>query len=190
MYLLCGYGGDGRRVNETEVKKQILKICKGKSVAIIVNAKPINNRETDIEVSKFLSDNNINNKLFDLDTKNSSWKNFDVIYFGGGSPLKLMDSIKNNGFINFDWKSKDIIGQSAGAMILFNKFCDSFEVKDRELTLDDFKIFNGLGLINSDKVLTPHYNSLKGTYGKLYLQKLERDKLDTIGINDGEYMLF
>ncbi len=101
-----------------------------------------------------------------------------------------MVSIKNNGFENFDWKSKDIIGQSAGAMILFNNFCDSIEVEDRELTLDDFKIFNGLGLIETDKVFTPHYNSLNGTYGKLYLQKLEREKLDTIGINDGEYILF
>ena len=190
MILLCGYGGDGRRVNEEAVKEQIVKICKGKTVAIIVNAKPKNAIETDIEVGKFLTQNNIENELFDLDTKNSTWQNFDVLYLGGGSPLRLMDSIRKNGYLNFDWKSKDIIGQSAGAMILFSKFCDSIEVENRELTIEDFDIYEGLGLINSEKLFTPHYNSLSGVYGKLYLEKLKQEKLDTIKLNDKEYLIF
>lgn len=83
MILLCGYGGDGRRVNEINVKKQIINICKNKKVAIITNAKPKDNIETDIEVGRFLKEHEIKNQLFDLDAEDVSWQNFDVIYFGG-----------------------------------------------------------------------------------------------------------
>ena len=83
MILLCGYGGDGRRVNEINVKKQIINICKNKKVAIITNAKPKDNIETDIEVGRFLKEHEIKNQLFDLDAEDVSWQDFDVIYFGG-----------------------------------------------------------------------------------------------------------
>ena len=190
MFLICGYGGDGRRVDEHEVKKQIINICYGKSVAIITNAKPKNNIETDVEVSKFLTENNIKNELFDLNDQNTKWKDFDVIYLGGGSPLSLMQAIERNGYLDFDWRSKDIIGQSAGAMILFEKFCDNIFVADRKLNINDFGIYQGLGLISTDKVFTPHFNSLDSDYGKLYLQKLKKENLSTIKINDGEYLIY
>ena len=103
MILLCGYGGDSRRFDEVEVKKQIVNLCKNKSVAIITNAKPKENVETCVQVSKFLTSHKIKNKLFDLDEQDFSWQTFDVIYFGGGSPLKLMRAIERNNVKNYDW---------------------------------------------------------------------------------------
>ncbi len=192
MILLCGYGGDGRRVEEVEVKKQILKICKGKTVAIITNAKPKNNIQTDVEVGKFLTENQIKNKLFDLDETDISWKNYDVIYFGGGSPSMLMQAIVRNCFVNFDWKSKDIIGQSAGAMILFDKFCDELSLgANANPKLNDFKIFDGLGVVNEKRVFTPHYNTLQNSdYGRTYLKFLEENKIETLFMYDKEFILY
>ena len=66
MILLCNYGGDDRYVDEIETKKQIIDLCRNKFVAIIVNAKAENNRQTDVAINNFLTKNNITNKLYDL----------------------------------------------------------------------------------------------------------------------------
>ncbi len=46
------------------------------------------------------------------------------------------------------------------------------------------------GLINLDKIFTPHFNTLNNDYGKLYLQKLKEENLETIKINDGEFLIY
>jgi len=193
MILLCNYGGDDRYINEIETKQQIIKLCKNKFVAIIVNAKTENNRQTDIEISKFLTNNNIKNKLYDLYGKDDSWQQADVIYFGGGSQLRLMNAIVENGYSDFNWGQKDIIGQSAGGMILFDKFCDCPDEKynSPELKITDFKVYNGLGIIHNKKVFTPHYNTLASRiYGRTYLNFLEQNQLDSLNLNDYEYLLY
>jgi len=192
MVLLCGYGGDGRRINEFEVKQQIINLCTRKTVAIITNAKPKNKIETCEEVSRFLSENNIKNKLFDLNVQDVSWQNYDVIYFGGGSPLRLMQTIENNDFVDFDWKDKILIGQSAGAMILFSKFCDETSLgMNNNPKLEDFKIYKGLAVIDDERVFTPHYNTLGNSiYGKNYLEFLKENKIETLVLNDMDYIKF
>lgn len=190
MILLCGYGGDGRRVDEIEVKKQIIKICANKKVAIITNAKPKTQIQTCVEVGKFLTANNIQNKLFDLNNKDLSWQRFDVLYFGGGSPLKLMKEIEANGFSNFDWRKKDIIGQSAGAMILFEKFCDETSCGTKaDIQEKDFKIFKGLGVIKGNKIFMPHANVMTD-YMKNFVKCVEKNGLDILKLQDKEFMIF
>ena len=104
-----------------------------------------------------------------------------------------MNAIVENGYSDFNWGQKDIIGQSAGGMILFDKFCDCPDEKYNDINLQssDFNIYNSLGIIQSKKFFTPHYNNLTSRiYGQKYLQYLRLNNLEPLNLNDYEYLIY
>lgn len=102
-----------------------------------------------------------------------------------------MGEIKRNHYQNFDWSSKDIIGQSAGGMILFENFVDEITMgQNSNPNINDFQLFEGLGVVKGKKVFTPHFNTLPNlNYGKTYLKYLHKNKIETIVIEDKQFLL-
>lgn len=154
--FLTSYGIDTRHIEYINGYKRIIQKLKGLKVAIIPNARlKSQNRSSAINIFNELKKNNIDSKLVDIDTEKFNIKEYDAIYFTGGEPKYLMDSIYNanlfNDIENFINNNGIIIGQSAGAMIFCKDYLDTSTGKLKIL-------HNGFDYTN--KIIVPHYNNL------------------------------
>ncbi len=153
---LTSYGVDTRYNDYMDSYSDIINVLKGKSVAIIPNAKLVNQDRTNSSVAKEeLNKNNITADIIDIDSIELDVNNYDALYLSGGEPKYLMDSINNSNLYNkikdFIGRGGIIIGQSAGAMIFCKNYYDT--------TTGDLLVMNN-GYDYSDKMIVPHYNNL------------------------------
>lgn len=153
---------------------KIINVLKNKKVLIVPNAKrPDQDREVAKVVKLELEKNNIESNIVDIEVEAVNIFIYDAIYFTGGEPKILLDSINNanlfNDILKFIDEEKIIIGQSAGAMIFGKEYIDGTE---KELKINS----NGFGLIN--KIVIPHYDSLDEEFkGKILTLVKNKDVL-------------
>jgi peptidase E len=172
---LTSYGVDTRYNDYMDSYSDIINVLKDKKVAIIPNAKLVDQDRTNSSVAREeLNKNNITADIIDIDSMKLNINDFDALYLSGGEPKNLMDSIVNanlfNDIKNFIDNGGIIIGQSAGAMI----FCkDYYDTTTKELL-----IMNN-GYDYSDKMIVPHYNNLPKE-----LKEQMNDNLFIINDND------
>lgn len=153
---VTAYGLDTRYKEYMNSYNDIIQVLKSHKVAIIVNAKLASQDRTNSLVAKQeLEKNDIVAQIIDLDDKNFNINDFDAIYFSGGEPKYLMDAIIKNNYYdaieNFIENGNIIIGQSAGAMIMSQKYGDT--------TTGSYKILNN-GFNFYHKMIIPHYDHL------------------------------
>jgi len=153
---LTSYGVDTRYKDYMNSYQDIIDVLKDKKVAIIPNAKLIDQDRTNSVVAKEeLAKNNIESDIIDLDKTKLDIKNYDALYLSGGEPKNLMDSIINAGLYDdikeFIDNGGIIIGQSAGAMIFNKEYLDT--------TTKKLLVMNN-GYDYADKIIVPHYNNL------------------------------
>lgn len=153
---LTSYGVDTRYKEYMNSYQDIIDVLKDKKVAIIPNAKLIDQDRTNSVVAKEeLSKNNIESDIIDLDKTKLDIKNYEALYLSGGEPKNLMDSIINAGLYDdikeFIDNGGIIIGQSAGAMIFNKEYLDT--------TTKKLLVMNN-GYDYADKIIVPHYNNL------------------------------
>ena len=191
MILIASFGMDIKYKEEKECISRIAEICKNKAVACFSEAHPDKKRRDELAlrvINKF-AEFSIKCKYFNFETdfKINKLEEFDCLYFcGGASPLRLINKFKSKNLDKyFDlWhkKGKIIIGQSAGAMILFKTF---FDKNDK----DEWQLYKGLGLIKSDKNLFPHYGNDEGLRDSLTNFAAE-NKEQILPLPDYEYLEF
>ena len=175
---LTSYGVDTRYNDYMDSYSDIINVLKDKKVAIIPNAKLVNQDRTNSSVAKDeLNKNNITADIIDIDSMELDINNYDALYLSGGEPKNLMDSIINadlfNVIKNFVDNGGIIIGQSAGAMI----FCkDYYDTTTKELL-----IMNN-GYDYSNKMIVPHYNNLSK-------ELKEQMNADLFIINDNDRLI-
>jgi peptidase E len=160
---VTSYGIDVRHKKYMNSYDEIINLLKNKNVAIICNAKlKTQDRTNSITVKEELNNHNIFADIIDLDEKRFKIKKYNAIYFSGGEPKFLMDSIINNGYKNaileFINNGNIIIGQSAGAMIMSKRYVDT-SIGSVKILDNGFNIFN--------KIIIPHYDSLDSELLKL-----------------------
>ena len=153
---LTSYGLDTRYSDYMNSYDDIIKVLRNKKVAIIPNAKLINEDRTNSIVSKEeLNKHNITADIIDIDKDTIDLNNYNALYLSGGEPKNLMDSIHNAVLYEKLKKFIDnggiIIGQSAGAMIFCKDYYDT--------TTGKLLIMNN-GFDYSDKMIVPHYENL------------------------------
>lgn len=153
---LSSYGIDPKHNKNTNCYAEIVAILKNKKVAIIPNARLVSqNRDTAYRVQKELSKNSINSDIIDIDAKTLNINKYDALYFTGGEPKYLMNSIyKNNLFHKiekFIHSHGIVIGQSAGAMIFNKQYLDT--------TTSKLEILNN-GFNYNNKIIVPHFDTL------------------------------
>ncbi len=134
----------------------IIDLLKNHKVAIINNAKLESEDKTTADVAKKeMANHGIEAKVIDLNHNRFNLADYDALYFSGGEPKYLMDSIINNKlfeqFDEFFKKGGLVIGQSAGAMIFNEKYLDT--------TTGDLRIQSN-GFDYSNKIIVPHYEHL------------------------------
>ena len=150
------YGVDTRYKDYMDSYSDIIDVLKGKKVAIIPNAKLVNQDRTNSSVAKeeFIK-HNIISDIIDIDKEKINLNNYDALYLSGGEPKNLMDSIINANLFddikNFVDNGGIIIGQSAGAMIFCKDYYDT--------TTKKLLIMNN-GYDYSKKMIVPHYDNL------------------------------
>ena len=153
---LTSYGVDTRYKDYMNSYQDIIDVLKDKKVAIIPNAKLIDQDRTNSMVAKEeLAKNNIESDIIDLDKTKLDIKNYEALYLSGGEPKNLMDSSINAGLYDdikeFIDNGGIIIGQSAGAMIFNKEYLDT--------TTKKLLVMNN-GYDYADKIIVPHYNNL------------------------------
>ena len=177
---LTSYGVDTRYKDYMNSYQDIIDVLKGKKVAIIPNAKLINQDRTNSTIAKEeLTKNKIESDIIDLDTDKFDINNYDALYLSGGEPEYLMDSIINAGLYDDIKRFIDnggiVIGQSAGAMI-FNK-----EYYIHLFNIDLLDIKNN-GYDYADKMIVPHYDHAP-------IEIKEKIPQDVIKINDKDRLI-
>lgn len=160
---VTSYGIDTRYRKYMNSYDEIINILKDKKVAIICNAKlKTQDRTNSFTIKEELKKHNILADIIDLDEKRFIIKKYNAIYFSGGEPKFLMDSIINNGYydviLDFMNNGNVIIGQSAGAMIMSKRYVDT-SIGSVKISDNGFTIFN--------KIIIPHYDSLDSELLKL-----------------------
>ncbi len=160
---VTSYGIDKRYKKHMKSYDEIINILKDKNVAIICNAKlKTQDRANSIIAKEELNKHNILADIIDLDEKDFKIGKYNAIYFSGGEPKFLMDSIINNGYHNaileFMNNGNVIIGQSAGAMIMSKRYVDT-SIGSVKILDNGFNVFN--------KIIIPHYDNLDSELLKL-----------------------
>ena len=175
---LTSNGVDTRYADYMDSYPDIINVLKDKKVAIIPNAKLVNQDRTNSSVAKEeLNKNNITADIIDIDSMKLDVNNYDALYLSGGEPKNLMDSIINANLFDDIKKFIDnggiIIGQSAGAMIFCKNYYDT--------TTKELLIMNN-GYDYSDKMIVPHYNNLS--------KELKEQMIDDLFIiNDNDRLI-
>ena len=154
--FLTSYGIDTKHNECIYGYNDIINILKNKKVVIIPNARLITqNRNTAYRIQKELTKNNIYSDIIDIDKKKIKLSDYDAIYFTGGEPKYLMNSINKNNLFDkikiFIDNGGTIIGQSAGAMIFSKNYLDT--------TTSKLKIQNN-GFDYETRIIVPHYDNL------------------------------
>ena len=172
------YGIDTRYADYMESYNDIINVLQNKQVAIIPNAKLINEDRTNSSVAKKeLNKNNIKADIIDIDSNKLDLNYYDALYLSGGEPKNLMDSINNAHLFNDIKRFIDsggiIIGQSAGAMIFCKNYYDT--------TTKRLLIMNN-GYDYSKKMIVPHYNNLSSELKK-------QMNVDLFIINDNDRLI-
>ena len=175
---LTSYGLDTRYSEFMNSYDDIIELLKDKKVAVIPNAKLINEDRANSEVAqKELDKNNIESYIIDIDTQKLAVDKYDALYLSGGEPKYLMDSILGarlfESIKSFIDNGGIVVGQSAGAMI-FNKLYLDTSTK-KLLTMDN-------GFDYSNKIIVPHYNNLP----KEILDDIPKD---VIKVNDYDRLI-
>lgn len=153
---LTSYGIDTRYTEYMNCYDEIIEVLKNKKVAIIPNAKlKTQNRDNSYVALEELNKHGIQADIIDLDeTELENFDEYDAMYLSGGEPKYLMDAIINNGYYEiiklFIESGNEVIGQSAGAMIMSKVYAD---------TSEGFRFLDN-GFDFCDKVIVPHYNNL------------------------------
>lgn len=155
IFLTC-YGVDTRHKESINSYDEIIDVLRNKRVVIIPNARLIGeNRDSSYNVYKELKKNNIYCEIVDIDSNDLNLSYFDAIYFTGGEPKYLMNSVYNNNLFdlinNFIINGGITIGQSAGAMIFNKQYIDTSTHKIRIID-------NGFDFC--DRVIVPHFDCL------------------------------
>lgn len=129
-------------------------------------------------------------ECFDYDNQSpSELMSYDVVEMIGGNPYYLLNSIKNNNFIdaidNFA-KSKCIIGCSAGALVLTPtlKLIDIYSPEMNIVNLEDLSACN-----LTDTQILPHYSKFTKRYDNFEKRCLEYERANNctvVRLNDGE----
>lgn len=150
------YGVDTRYSDYMNSYDDIIAILKNKKVAIIPNAKLVNQDRTNSIVAKEeFAKHNITSNIIDIDEYTIDLNDYDAIYLSGGEPKNLMDSINKSNLFkdikNFIDNGGIIIGQSAGAMIFCKEYYDT--------TSGELQIMDN-GFNYSDKMIVPHFDNL------------------------------
>lgn len=176
--FLTSYGVDTRYSDYMDSYSDIINILTGKRVAIIPNAKLINEDRTNSKVAKDeLNKNNIQAEIVDIVDDFLDINDYNALYLSGGEPKNLIDSINKANLYNeikiFVDNGGVIIGQSAGAMIFSKNYYDT--------TTGNLLVMNN-GYDYSDKMIVPHYNNLPDE-----LKKQIPD--DVIKINDNDKLI-
>ena len=127
---LTSYGVDTRHKEYMNCYDEIINLLKNKKVAIIPNARLYNqSRSSSLNIKKELEINDIEVYIIDLEIQDLNVNDYDALYFSGGEPKYLIDSInkanKFNDIQEFINKGGIIIGQSAGAMIFNKEYIDT-----------------------------------------------------------------
>ena len=169
---LTSYGLDTRYNNYID---DIINLLHNKRVAIIPNAKLLNEDRTSANIAQEeLNKNNIEADIIDIDLNSLDFILYDALYLSGGEPKHLMDSIiKANIFEDiksFIDNGGIVIGQSAGAMIFCKNYYDT--------TTNKLLIMNN-GYDYSKKMIVPNYDNLPSD-----LKKQINGDLLTINDND------
>jgi peptidase E len=177
---LTSYGLDTRYSDYMDSYDDIIKVLKNKRVAIIPNAKLVNEDRTNSDVAKEeMNKNNIEADIIDIDYNELNMRNYSALYLSGGEPKNLMDSINNANLFDDVKRFIDdggiVIGQSAGAMIFCKNYFDT--------TTGELLIMNN-GFDYSDKMIVPHYSNLPEE-----LKKQTPENVLKINDNDKLYRL-
>ncbi len=175
---LTSYGVDTRYSDYMDSYDDIIDLLKNKKVAIIPNAKLVNQDRTTSQIAKIeFEKHNIISNIIDIDKEKIDLNNYDALYLSGGEPKCLMDSIyKANLFEdikNFIDNGGTIIGQSAGAMIFCKDYYDT--------TTGELLIMNN-GFDYSNKMIVPHFDNLP----KKIKEKIKEDVLE---IHDNDRLM-
>lgn len=188
MLVLCSRFFINSEKEDKSVVEKIMKICNGggKSVQIIINAKPESEFYLFEKYISLFDKYGIVAKLVDISKEKVNDK--DVILLGGGSPRLLMQKIREFGSVDDIFENYKhtnlIIGQSAGAMVFYENFVD--DVGNGK----EFASFEGLGLIKSKENLLPHYEDLPTfDYGQRCLKFVEENKLFYKGLRNDEVLV-
>ena len=149
IYLTC-YGVDTRHKESINSYDEIIDVLRNKRVVIIPNARLIGeNRDSSYNVYKELKKNNIYCEIVDIDSNNLNLSCFDSIYFTGGEPKYLMDSIYNKQYIDTSTHKIRIIDNGFD-------FCDRVIVPHFDCLSEDILNFlpdNILKINDSDGVI-------------------------------------
>jgi peptidase E len=175
---LTSYGVDTRYTDYMDSYDDIISVLKDKNVAIIPNAKLINEDRTNSMVAKEeLAKHNINADIIDIDNNKLDISKYNALYLSGGEPKNLMDSINNANLFDDIKKFIDnggtIIGQSAGAMIFCKDYYDT--------TTGNLLIMNN-GYDYSNKMIVPHFDNLPSNIK-------EKIKCDILEIHDNDALI-
>lgn len=129
-------------------------------------------------------------ECFDYDNQSpSELMSYDVVEMIGGNPYYLLNSIRNNNFIdaidNFA-KNKCIIGCSAGALVLTPtlKLIDIYSPEMNIVNLEDLSACN-----LTDTQILPHYSKFTKRYVNFEERCLEYELANNckvVRLNDGE----
>ncbi len=174
---LTSYGIDTRHKEYMNSYDEIINLLKGKKVAIIPNARLKNqNRDSAKNINNELKINNINSTIVDLEFDSLKINEYNALYFSGGEPKYLMDTINRTNNFNIIKEFIDngglIIGQSAGAMV-FNK--EYIDTSNKKVTI----LNNGFDYGN--KIIVPHYDHLPENINKMLPKNIfiirDNDKL-------------
>ena len=174
---LTSYGVDTRYNDYMDSYSDIINVLKDKKVAIIPNAKLVDQDRTNSSVAKEeLNKNNITADIIDIDSMKLNINDFDALYLSGGEPKNLMDSIVTANLFTdiqaFIDNGGLVIGQSAGAMIFCNDYYD---------TTGELLIMNN-GFNYSDKMIVPHHDNLPNELKEQIID-------DLFAINDNDRLI-
>ena len=175
---LTSYGVDTRYIDYMNSYDDIINLLKNKRVAIIPNAKLVNQARTNSKVAtKEFAKHDIISDVIDIDKEKLDLNDYDALYLSGGEPKNLMDSIYNANLFedikNFVDNGGIIIGQSAGAMIFCKDYYDT--------TTGELLIINN-GFDYSDKMIVPHFDNLPS-------EIKEKIKDDVLKIHDNDNLI-
>ncbi len=153
---VTSYGLDSRYQDYMNSYKDIIKVLKGKRVAILPNVKLASDTRMDAKTAlEELSKNEVVSKIIDLEVDSLNLEEYNALYLSGGEPKRLMDAIINSGNLEkikcFIDDGGIVIGQSAGAMIFNKEYLDT--------TTGDLLVM-GNGFDYFDKIIVPHYDHL------------------------------
>ena len=153
---LTSYGLDTRYKDYLNSYDDIIEILRGKKVAIIPNAKLVNENRMNSKIAKEeLNKNDIIADIIDLDIDEFNINDYSALYLSGGEPKILMNSIRKahlfKSIKNFIEKGGIVIGQSAGAMIFCKSYFDT--TTGKLLTMKN-------GFTYSEKMIVPHFDNL------------------------------